>query len=182
MKTLILNGSPRKNGDTVSLIHEVTNNLKGSYRQVNAYYCNIKPCVDCRYCVKNNGCCVDDEMQEVYDYIQECDNILVASPIYMSELTGPLLSVTSRLQPYYCAKYFRKEIPIMKPKKGAVLLVGGGDGDIELPHRMANRLLYKMNAKDVFPLISSYNTDKNPAIHDKAAVSGAKDIADFFNT
>lgn len=31
MKTLIFNGSPRKNGDTVSLIQEVTKNLKGSY-------------------------------------------------------------------------------------------------------------------------------------------------------
>lgn len=121
-------------------------------------------------------------MQEIYDYIQECDNILVASPIYMSELTGPLLSVASRLQPYFCAKFFRKEKPIMKPKKGAVLLVGGGDGNLESPHQMANRLLRKMNAKDIFPLVSSFDTENIPAIHDKAAVSGATDVADFFNT
>ena len=60
--------------------------------------------------------------------------------------------------PYFCAKFFRKEKPIIKPKKGAVILVGGGDGDLELPHRMAKRLLYKMYAKDVFPLVSSLTT------------------------
>ena len=27
-------------------------------------------------------------MQEIYKYIQECDNIMIASPLYFSELTG----------------------------------------------------------------------------------------------
>ncbi len=46
---------------------------------------------------------------------------------------------------------------------------------------MANRLLYKMNAKDVFPLVLSFNTTDLPAIDDKAAVAGARGIAGFFN-
>lgn len=46
---------------------------------------------------------------------------------------------------------------------------------------MANRLFYKMNAKDVFLLVSSFNTTDLPAIDDKAAVAGAKGIAGFFN-
>lgn len=101
MKTLIFNGSPRKNGDTMGLINEFIKELDGEYKIVNAYYCDIKPCIDCRYCWKNDGCCQQDEMQEVYKYIEECDNILIASPIYFSELTGPLLSVMSRLQTKY---------------------------------------------------------------------------------
>jgi hypothetical protein len=46
---------------------------------------------------------------------------------------------------------------------------------------MSNRLLYKMNAKDVFPLVSSFNTTDLPSIDDKAAVAGARGIASFFN-
>jgi multimeric flavodoxin WrbA len=57
-------------------------------------------------------------MQEVYDYIQDCDNIVVASSINFCEITGPLLSVFSRLQTYYNAIRFRHEKPITKPKKG----------------------------------------------------------------
>ncbi len=56
-------------------------------------------------------------MQETYKYIEECDNILIASPIYFSELTGALLNIGSRLQTYFCARFFRKEKPIKKAKK-----------------------------------------------------------------
>lgn len=81
MKTLIFNGSPRINGDTESLIDIVKVNLPDECRVVNAYRCNISPCMDCRYCWENQGCSIQDEMQEIYDYIQLCDNILIASPI-----------------------------------------------------------------------------------------------------
>ena len=47
MKTLILNGSPRVNGDTASLIKELTKKLPGEYKIVNAYQCDVSPCVDC---------------------------------------------------------------------------------------------------------------------------------------
>ena len=106
MKTLILNGSPRKNGDTVSLINKIIEDLKGDYMIVDAY-------------------------------IQECDNILIASPIYFSELTGKLLDVGSRLQTYFCAKFFRGETPIEKSKRGAVILVGGGDGHMDKAYETA---------------------------------------------
>lgn len=74
MKTLILNGSPRKNGDTESLVNLVIDNLKCDYKIINTYTCDISPCIDCRFCRKNKGCAIQDEMQEVYAYIQECDN------------------------------------------------------------------------------------------------------------
>ena len=93
MKTLILNGSPRANGDTVSLIKELTKKLPGEYKIVDAYHCDVSPCVDCRYCWEHPGCAIADEMQEIYAYIQECDNILIASPVYFSELTGKLLDL-----------------------------------------------------------------------------------------
>ena len=102
MKTMILNGSPRKSGDTASLISIITQNIDGNYRIFDAYRCNISPCLDCRYCRQNDGCIIKDEMQEIYGYIQECDNILIASPLYFSELTGKLLDVGSRLQTYFC--------------------------------------------------------------------------------
>lgn len=71
MQTLILNGSPRKSGDTVSLIRIITEKIVGEYKIVDAYKCNISPCLDCRYCWENNGCVINDEMQEIYKYIQE---------------------------------------------------------------------------------------------------------------
>ena len=149
MKTLILNGSPRIIGNTTSLIEKVKEKIVGEYRIVNAYRCNISPCIDCRFCWENEGCAINDEMQEIYKYIQDCDNILIASPIYFSELTGKLLDVGSRLQTYWCAKYFRKKEPVIKSKKGAVILVGGGDGNINKPYNAACILLHHMNCYNI---------------------------------
>lgn len=181
MKTLILNGSPRKNGDTMSLIDLIIPEIKGAHKIVNAYHCNISACLDCRFCWKNNGCAIDDEMQEIYDYIRKCDNILIASPIYFSELTGKLLDVGSRLQTYFCARAFRKEEPIPKTKKGAVILAGGGDGHIDKAYETACTLLHHMNCYDIHEAVFSHNTNDRPAAEDEKALEGVKRIVQFFN-
>lgn len=181
MKTLIFNGSPRKNGDTVSLINKVTDGLAGEYKIVNAYTCNISPCMDCRFCRENPGCTIQDEMQDIYEYIQECDNIIVASPIYFSELTGKLLDVGSRLQTYFCSRFFRKEVPIQESKRGAVILVGGGDGRMDKAYETACTLLHHMNCHNIHALVSAHNTDKLPAIDDKDALAEIENIIQFLN-
>ena len=180
MKTLILNGSPRINGDTSSLIKKFTQKKIDEYKIVDAYKCNISPCIDCRHCWKNSGCSINDEMQDVYKYIQECDNILIASPLYFSELTGKLLDVGSRLQTYFCARFFRNEEPIVKSKKGAVLLVGGGDGHIDKAYGTACTLLHHMNCYNIHEAVYSHNTNTRPAINDENALMGLNSIYDFF--
>ena len=181
MKTLIFNGSPRVSGDTASLIELLVSKLQGDVKIVDAYRCNISPCMDCRFCWKSTGCAISDEMQEVYAYIEDCDNILIASPIYFSELTGKMLDVGSRLQTYFCASAFREEKPIQKEKKGAVILVGGGDGGMEKAFGTARTLLHHMNCRDIHELVYYHNTNKAPAIHDEKTIEGVLDIASFFS-
>ena len=181
MKTLIINGSPRVNGDTNSLINIVKERIDGEYKIVDAYRCNISPCLDCRFCWKNSGCAIQDEMQEVYEYINDCDNILIASPIYFSELTGKLLDVGSRLQTYFCARFFRKEEPIPKAKKGAVILVGGGDGRMGKAYETACTLLHHMNCHEIHELVSSHDTDRWPAVEDAQTIDGVRRIVGVFN-
>jgi len=181
MKTLIFNGSPRKNGDTAVLINEFTSNLEGEYKIINSYDCNIKACIDCRYCWKNEGCSQIDGMQEVYSYIQECDNILIASPIFFTEISGQLLAVASRLQTYFCARYFRKETPIKKSKKGGIILAAGGNGNMEKAFSTASMLLDNMNAKEIGPAVYCLNTDQISPKNNIQDMKGVREIAKFFN-
>lgn len=181
MKTLIINGSPRVNGDTESLVNIILKNVMGECKVLNAYRCVISPCLDCRYCWKNSGCVINDEMQEIYTYIQECDNILIASPICFSELTGKLLDVGSRFQTYFCARFFRKEEPIIKTKKGAVVLVGGGDGHSDKAYGTACILLHHLNCYNIYEAVCSHNTNEIPAIEDKQTIVGIQNIIHFFN-
>jgi multimeric flavodoxin WrbA len=128
LKTLIINGSPRKNGDTVTLINEMVKSLEGEVNVVNTYYENISPCVDCRHCWVNSGCAIRDGMQDVYTKLNEVDNVILASPLYFSELSGSLLNFASRFQYFYASRVIRKDEKFrMKAKNGALILVGGGD-------------------------------------------------------
>lgn len=181
IKTLIFNGSPRKNGDTVSLLRIFTEHLDGDHLIVNTYNGEISPCMDCRFCRTHEGCAIHDGMTEVYDYLETCDNILIVSPMYFSELTGRMLDVGSRLQTYFSATQFRGESPVLKPKRGGVILVGGGSGAPEKAYQTAVLLLHYMNAFDIHPLVGSFHTDRLPAAEDAAAVSQIRQMADFFN-
>lgn len=181
MKTLILNGSPRKSGDTVSLINKLTEQLNSEYKIVNAYYSAISACIDCRYCWANAGCSINDEMAEIYDYIVDCDNIVIASPIYFSQPTGKILDVCSRFQTYFASKYFRNQQPEIKAKKGAIILVGGGDGDPQKAYETLCGILKHINITDIYKLVGSFNTNEEPAIKSNEAVCEVNNIATFLN-
>ena len=179
MKTIIFNGSPRPQGDTVSLLERLKTQLPGTVTQVDAYRCGIAPCVDCRYCWTHIGCAMQDDMQWLYREIEDADCIVIASPVYFSELTGKLLDVMSRLQMYYCARAFQGQRLITKPKRGAVILVGGGDGAPDRAHDTARMLLRQMNCTAVHPLVVSHNTNNAPAVSDRQALDGVDSIARF---
>lgn len=181
MKTLIFNGSGRKNGDTENLIQELVQNLDGEYKIVNTFDGSIKACVDCRYCCTHPKCCVQDGWEEVASYLQECDNLVIASPIYFGELTGPVMSVLSRMQMFWAAKLFRKEALPIKPKRGGIILVGGGNGSAAAAIKTASLLLRQMNAKEIGELVSCFTTDVCRAADDPAAVEQVKKLTNFFN-
>lgn len=177
MKTLILNGSPRVHGDTAALLAELKKHLAGEVMEISAYRDDIGPCVDCRYCWKQDGCAINDGMQAVYQALEEADNVVIASPLYFSQLTGPLLSLASRFQRYYAARRFRGEKPFAgKRKSGALLLVGGGDGNERPAVELANTLFRQMNARCV-GMVLSHNTDEVPASQDAAALGQVRDLA-----
>lgn len=148
-KTLIFNGSPRKKGVTAQLIERLISQVGGEVMVVESYQADIKPCVDCRYCFTNKGCCMKDDMQDVYSYIEECDHIILAAPIYFGEISGQLLAILSRLQTYFSAKYIRKEEPIPKTKTGGIFLAAGSFGPREKAEDTAKFILEQMSTTSV---------------------------------
>ena len=179
METLLLNGSPRKRGDTASLLEMLRELLPGEIREVRAYSQKIAPCVDCRYCWKHSGCCQQDGWAVVDAALKSCDSIVLASPIYFSELTGPLLSVLSRLQQYYCARAFRGEKLPFSPKRGGLILVGGGDGSPRRAQETSETLLRQMGCREIFPAVLCHNTNTVPAVDEPGVKERLQALADF---
>lgn len=176
MKTLIINGSPRRDGNTVALIRELKKHLDGEVVEISAFYSDIAPCVDCRGCWETAECVVHDEMQTIYD--DDFDNVVVASPVYYGTLPGQVLSLMSRLQPWHAAMFFIKKPLQQRPKKSAAILTAGGKGNEERAHHHLRALFRMLNASGFEDHIAySPRTDTFPASEDAAAKAKVAEIA-----
>lgn len=124
MKVLILNGSPRPNGNTAAMCAAFTEGAEGAghtVETINVGQMNISGCKACEYChTKGEGKCIQkDDMQDIYPKLNEADFIVLASPIYYF---APTVQLQAAIQRVYA---------IMKPEKVrrmALLLSSGSDG------------------------------------------------------
>ncbi|MBE6613084.1 MAG: flavodoxin family protein [Ruminococcaceae bacterium] len=172
MKTLILNGSTRTDGDTAALLNAFLEKLEGEVKMVTQDW-DITPCQDCRWCEHNSGCCINDRMQEVYRYLDECDNVVVASPVWFSSLSGVALNIASRLQTRY-KSHIRDGQPL-PDKNGVIFLVGARPSTDTVVEKSAKLILRYMNVRrPIIGIIRSMNTDRVPAAEDEAALREAR--------
>lgn len=120
MEILVLNGSPRKNGNTSSLLKAFREGAQSSGHKVVQFdvaHMNIHGCIGCDSCYKegNTGCVQKDDMYEIYPVYDRADMIVFASPVYFHGLTGQMQSAITRFYPH---------IP-PKARKSALVLSSG---------------------------------------------------------
>ena len=90
--------------------------------------------------------CDPGRMEEIYRDTMDADCIVIASPVYFSTLTGPLLSLMSRLQMFYTAGRMQGVHLIEKNKMGGILLCGG-NGSPACAEEVARGLLRAMHTQ-----------------------------------
>ena len=92
MNILILQGSPRANGNTAWMAEEYKKAAEAAGHQVtlvNVSKKKIAGCLACEYCHnKGNGACIQkDDMQELYPLMAEAEVLVLAAPIYYFALS-----------------------------------------------------------------------------------------------
>ena len=105
MKAIAINGSPRKNWNTGTLLQHALDGAKSAGADteiVHLYDLDFKGCISCFACkrkdCKNVGqCAMNDELSSVLERISECEVLLLGSPIYFSNVTGEMRSFFERL-------------------------------------------------------------------------------------
>ena len=167
MKVLILNGSPHKNGSTAYIINKIKERLNAEIDEWILYKENISPCIDCGYCNKNEGCAIKDKAQELYN--DDYDILILASPVYMYNVTPPCFSLITRLNMIWRNSHFLNIEHNFHTKKGILVLVGGGNGEPKHALDMANLLFKFLNVEfDInTDYIYSLKTDTVPVQEDK---------------
>ncbi|HEY8888797.1 MAG TPA: flavodoxin family protein [Clostridium sp.] len=133
MKLCILMGSPRVNGNTVSLVEPFVDELKRQnveVKLINLFDKSIKPCIACRICQDTAnvfGCPQKDDMQYIFDSVLEADCFVLATPIYSWYCTPPMKAVLDRLV-YGMNKFYGetlKKESLWENKKCAIISTCG---------------------------------------------------------
>lgn len=99
MKLLILNGSPRKNGNTVKLMRKLMSAAEKNHQieWVDLIDQNIGPCRGCLGCRPDKECVLpEDDAQIIGRKIQQADGLIIGTPTYWGNMTGPLKNLLDR--------------------------------------------------------------------------------------
>ncbi|MDL2236853.1 flavodoxin family protein [Christensenellaceae bacterium OttesenSCG-928-K19] len=101
-QVMVLNGSPRANGNTEALSDALIRGAQKAGHTASKYNIRsmeIKPCLGCYQCVagKGNPCVQKDDMQEIYDALNQADVVVFSSPLYWWHLTAQMKTVIDRI-------------------------------------------------------------------------------------
>ena len=102
MKVLILQGSPRANGNTAWMAEECRKAAEAAGHEVtlvDVAHKKIAGCLACEYCHgKGNGACIQkDDMQELYPLLAEAEVLVLAAPIYYFTMSAQIQATIQRI-------------------------------------------------------------------------------------
>lgn len=100
MKVLLVNGSPHVNGSTYTALHEMERVFAEEGIETEIFQVgnkNIRGCVACGSCGKNGKCVFDDVVNEAAKKLEECDGMVVGSPVYYASANATLIAFLDRL-------------------------------------------------------------------------------------
>ena len=162
MKILTILGSPKKRGNTatvLALFEEMISN-QHEVERINISNKAIKGCLGCDSCQKIDdqpGCVQKDDFMEIFDKIMTVDLIVYASPVYVWDFSAQLKALIDR---HYClVKWKNRDITkyLLEGKHTALLSTCGGSGEknadliIEIFSREMNYLHCQMVGQYIVP-------------------------------
>ncbi len=112
LKVLMLNGSPRENGNIALAFKEMEqvfeeNNVE--YENILLGRTDIRGCIACETCRKNGKCVFDDIVNELAVKFEAADGLVIGSPVYYGSANGTLMSALQRL---FYSTHFDKSLKV----------------------------------------------------------------------
>lgn len=100
MKVLIINGSPRPNGNTAIALREMVkifeaDGIAAEIIQIGNK--DVRGCIACGMCFSKGKCVFDDVVNELAPKFEEADGLVIASPVYYASANATLIACLDRL-------------------------------------------------------------------------------------
>jgi len=124
---LAIVGSPRKGGNTDTLVTRVLEGAKSKTTEVEKVHLgdlNIHPCQGAFSCEVRKGCVLPDDMQPLYEKIRQADGIVIGTPVYVGNASGLLVNFLDRCRPFISfLDSLETERPALSPAEEKALLL-----------------------------------------------------------
>ena len=109
MKTVCVLGSPRPKGNSTTLAQHFCNKIEDLGASVQTFALNqmtFKGCQACMTCkTKLDKCVLEDDLTEVLDALREADVIVMATPVYFSDVTSQMKAFIDRVYSFLTPDY-----------------------------------------------------------------------------
>lgn len=112
MKVLILNGSPKANGNTAVALKEMEKIFAGEgidFETILVGNKEIRGCIGCGKCGETGKCVFDDIVNEIALKLEEADGLVIASPVYYASANATLVALLHRL---FYSSHFDKTMKV----------------------------------------------------------------------
>lgn len=112
MKVLIINGSPHADGCTACALKEVEKELNNEGIETITLHIgnkDIRGCIACNFCKENKRCVFDDAVNDAARIFEECDGLLIGTPVFYSGSNGTLISFLDR---FFNSSYVKKSMKV----------------------------------------------------------------------
>ncbi len=106
MKVLMINGSPRPKGNTYTALHEMEEIFRQEGVEVEMVQVGnqaVRGCIGCRKCGETGQCIFNDMVNETAKKFEECDGLVVGSPVYYASANATLVAFLTRL--FYSTRF-----------------------------------------------------------------------------
>ena len=113
MKVLMINGSPRADGNTATALKEMEKVFLEEGVEVETVHVgnkDIRGCIACGQCRQLGKCVFDDAVNEVAPKLAECDGLVLGSPVYYASANATLMAFVTRL--FYSTGHIRKTMKV----------------------------------------------------------------------
>ena len=100
MKVLIINGSPRANGNTTIAVNEMINVFEQEGIETECVRVGnkeVRGCIACNRCAELGRCVFDDVVNELAPKFEQADGLVIASPVYYASANATLVATLDRL-------------------------------------------------------------------------------------
>ena len=134
IKMLAINGSPKKDGNTETVVDAFIKGAKeagAEVTKIRLVELELKTCKGCNSCHKNGVCVIRDALTPLFKEMLETDILVLASPVYSMSVTSEMKSFIDRGQFLWAQKFIRKTLSFdsahLKKHMGVYLGTSGQD-------------------------------------------------------